>query len=50
MGMLIYYLLNEGNHSVVSTIYLNDIEYFSDQIFNTVQVTNSECEALEITK
>ena len=48
--MLIYYLLNEGNFCIHNKIYLNDIIYFSDFIFKTVQITSPEYETLEIIK
>ena len=30
LGMLVYYLLNEGNFMFGSKVYLNDIVFFSD--------------------
>ena len=48
--MLIYYLLNEGNFNINNKVYLNDIIYFSDEIFQSVQITNPEYETLEIIK
>ena len=38
--MLIYYLLNEGNFNINNKVYLNDIIYFSDEIFQSVQIAN----------
>lgn len=42
LGIMLYYLLNQDNFSIINKLYLNDISYFFDRIFKNLLISNWE--------